>query len=1402
MSKISMSSCSHLWAGALLFGSLTVASAAPAVAPPPTGPVVPPPGTTLVDRLDLQTGELRTFPRVPHVGAWGLLVGLPTPGPDSAGIEVDKPGQALVYPTADLLSGPMGTIEFSVVATTPVGADQTLRQLLDSWPVAGNARWQVTLTGNKIELALTNDANATKTIDGTANWTDKTPHRVTIIWDATDVSMFLDGGFAGRIDKAVLPTQEPLGLSLGNSRDFQHPLLGAVSSLRLSTAREQNAAPVNEEEGGAIPDDERKLKMSQDYGRRLYPLLERLRQQNVVEVNFAYALAYRDIEDLDRAMQTITPIASDANSPLHVQAVFLRADLLTDMKDYQGAFEQLQVLTGNADIGISVRAQVKQAAILYEEGNKSESKTLIGEIIARYPEMPAINDAYLMIGLNRFQEGNFEQAFDAFNYVGKPGAPPRASVAIGTPLEIKVSDPKLGARIADVGLPVTVTSTSGDTEQVVLRAAFSRGVYIGSIDTVLGEAKPGDGVLQLEGGDKIQISYTDHLAEGDQTRTVSLETATDGKLIVLSRSALDVYREVQSYQLQNVLDDRWSVIGKLPKTASAFFRDSDDGTLRRKGFTFDKGFISSIKPGQSLYIELNDPDEDKTGKPDTVKIELKTLGGKTLPVTLTETDNHTGIFTATVKTTPFGQPVDGMLEVKFDDIVTGTYVDARPAEGTRDPTHVSSVNIRSIAGTIVAGYEITDPDDEARNVFVRAFRESIDGTPVTVKVEDRDLDVTDQPDKVTVKAHSASGGDFDVVLTETGDHTGVYTGVMKLSAAGAPDALKAKQGDPITIQYLDEENPTGQPVTREYDLKANVPEDATVILARQIIDQPKIAKGASPSTSLPPPKITFQETTAIVPNSVYRVTLIDRDIIPLKAGDMFAKIVLKSSNGSLTEVPLRAAFENKSTDMSYTGDFYARLGDTGSPSRAFFSQTGTVADIKDDNAYGLFSLPAVNLQGKDTVKVVYEEPLAADGRKDVQREWPMRVADDATLTVLNMQGNPLDDLKPGMPFELDVADATGDTTAKRDSIKATITSSGGDRQDIDLLETDIHSGVFSAIVKTAPVGVIAASAGANQPLTVPFDGKVTISYADTATISGTPDTKTLELTTQPLGEAEGVLLTKIYDDPKFEVETLVRLGESLYAVGAAELATTKTDPGQPRTNAKMKEAARLLQQVVDRFPTSDYVVESLFLTGKIRREEQKFDDAKKLFQRVINEYPDSELVPDAEYQLVLLNYDANDIAGATEAATKLIYGYPKNPQVAEAFLRIAEFYYNKKDYLTAAYIYKRVIDRFPDNPRIDLIHYRMATAYYRAGLGTDKSSLAMAVRYYLEFVDTYKDSDLADDALYWAANASLKQGATQQAYNLLTKLLITYPDGDMKAYATRLRDQIKEDNPTIEAEIQ
>ncbi len=1395
---------------------LTALAGARAQAPVVAGP--PPGGMTMLDPMQAN-GDIRTTPTMPTYGMWGMLVGKPDPDDNARGYQIMNPGQGVVYPLTDMVRGDTGTLEFTVIGAKAV-ADAGPRVLLDTWSAAGPGRITLTLTGAKLTLAMTGDNNQTTTVEGTPNLGGDI-HTVTVLWDTKSLGLLWDRGVVAQADKPNLSGREPLGVVLGNNRDFQQPCKCIVNgNVRFSTAREPNATAPSTAADTAKA-DEITLRTARGYDRRLYPFLERLRQQNVAEVYYAYALAYSDIGDLDRAKQTLEQqITRDQNHPLYVQGIFLRADLLQRQKDYLAAFDTLQVLVTHKDLTIAIAAQIQQAMVLIEQGNTDQARQLMGQILEKYSNSEEANIAMLVIAEDCLSKGDYQGALKALEMMGILTKKRKLTFEIGKPLMIKVSDPKQSVRTSDAPLPVLVQAAkSGDKETVLLKPAFSRGLYLGTVDTELGNAKADDGKLQVTGDDEVTVTYIDPLADGEKNKAISykMTPATDGQMVMMAQSALDIYREAQSYVKKNILDERWVLVGVLPKSATAFFRDPENGNLRKKGYGFDRRYIEYIKPGQSVYVELTDQDLDLTDQPDTTTLDLATQAGKKLTVTLTETGPHTGIFTANVKTVALGQPEDKSLEVNFNDQITANYVDQRPAPTTKDPSHIATVRIQSMSGIIAVGQNFPDEQNPDEKVFVRAYRVS-NGTVLTCMVEDRDLDVSDAPDKVNVKIKTDTGAALDLALTETGPHTGAFSGSFKVSTDPAapddPNTLKGKPGDLVTATYNDTENPTGKPVDVVFNFKINKPENAVMTFERQVVVYPKAEKNVN-IADMRPLSVNWETATVLVPGSVYRINLVDPDIVPTTTGEMYTKVALKSANGATADVELRSNVDQKNMVNVFTGTFYCRLGDVQSPLRAYMSMTGAVVDMKDDDDStqnnNLYSYPAINVQGRDKVQATYIEPITEDGKRNVSRVSELRVGADAELEILNLQGNPLEGLKPGVAFEVNVDDPSGDITKNRDTLKATLTSSCGDKLDVDMLETDSHSGIFSAVVKTT----YGTKHVADDVLAVPFDGKVTITYHNDNTVAGQPADRVAELTTHPLTEAEGMLLTKVFDDPKFEVQTLVRYGESLYASGAAELVKANLPKDAPHTNDILKESARLLQQVIDRFPNSEYVVESLYLTAKIRREEMDFDTAIKYFNRVVDEYPDTVFVPQALYQLVLLYYDQNDIDKATESAMYLVYGFPKDPLVADAFLHIAEFYYNKAtkvdknkedkvhDYLTSAYIYKRVMDRFPDNPRIELIHYRMATAYYRAGLSEDNgkgTSLVTAIRYYLDFQDAHKDHELADDALYWASTAYMKLNNVQRAYTLLTKQLILYPKGDMASYAQRLKDQIKEKYPQIAAE--
>ena len=509
-----------------------------------------------------------------------------------------------------------------------------------------------------------------------------------------------------------------------------------------------------------------------------------------------------------------------------------------------------------------------------------------------------------------------------------------------------------------------------------------------------------------------------------------------------------------------------------------------------------------------------------------------------------------------MKTTLEGNPKDGMLEVRKNDIITTRYADQRPAAGTRDPVHSARIIIQSSEGArggrIDCEREVLAPidEDKTHTVLVQAVRIP-NGTRVQVTVHDRGLDDTDNPDtvKVAFRAYDKAVYDaaqtsarpgavpvlpdtppaLEITLTETDGHSGEFTGAFIVAAtttslptalavtapvapvAGALPRLPVKPGVMVTATYQSLDlNEKPIPVSAVF--RVNVAENAVIGLSRQIIELPP-PTSATNLTAPTPPKITWMDTDVLVPGSRYRVTVTDGDVVPAVVGTLISKVTVKAADGATAEVPLFGSVDPNTFSTVFTGDLFVRLGDAASPPRAYFSQTGegamSLIDVKEDaedvSSSTLWSVPALNVQGKDTVTMTYLEPLTADMKPNIPKVSTPRVADDAVIAALDAKGNPLAMLKPGMSFELQVTDPNGDITPKPDTLKVTLASSCGDKLDAVLTETDAHSGIFS---ETIPTVYAVKSNPTNAIVEVPFDGKITLAYRDEETIIGTPTDRT------------------------------------------------------------------------------------------------------------------------------------------------------------------------------------------------------------------------------------------------------------------------------------------------------
>ena len=81
------------------------------------------------------------------------------------------------------------------------------------------------------------------------------------------------------------------------------------------------------------------------------------------------------------------------------------------------------------------------------------------------------------------------------------------------------------------------------------------------------------------------------------------------------------------------------------------------------------------------------------------------------------------------------------------------------------------------------------------------------------------------------------------------------------------------------------------------------------------------------------------------------------------------------------------------------------------------------------------------------------------------------------------------------------------------------------------------------------------------------------------------------------------------------------------------------------------ERLRNYQEIVDKFPDSNYASQAMFMVGFVNAEELKdFVAADRAFNRLLNNYPDSEVAESAKYMLETMNKPAPEFIDPNPAA--------------------------------------------------------------------------------------------------------------------------------------------------------
>jgi len=313
------------------------------------------------------------------------------------------------------------------------------------------------------------------------------------------------------------------------------------------------------------------------------------------------------------------------NTDTRYDAEYRMADALVSLKKEKDALDLLNSVVNEENPDQSPRALFKIGDIFAGQQKYTEAFTAYRQIISDYPDSPMVDHAYFAIGVTHFRLGHFGPAADELLKVGTAYAsrvPELQRVSPGEPLNVRLVEPNMVATV-DMKIQVMLATSSGDQETVTLHPDIEGGDHFSaSIPTKLGKAVKSNGILELYGNDTVKMSYKNrYVSEGAKDKTITMSVASTGRLTIRNEKNEEVRGVVVSYP---------------------------------------------------MIVQLYDPDLDLTDKKDTVKVDVKTKHKDLETVTLTETEEHSGLFTAKIDViTGDPTPNSGKIET-----------DAGPAEGS------------------------------------------------------------------------------------------------------------------------------------------------------------------------------------------------------------------------------------------------------------------------------------------------------------------------------------------------------------------------------------------------------------------------------------------------------------------------------------------------------------------------------------------------------------------------------------------------------------------------------------------------------------------------------------------------------------------------------------------------
>ena len=290
-------------------------------------------------------------------------------------------------------------------------------------------------------------------------------------------------------------------------------------------------------------------------------------------------------------------------------------------KDFGAAMTELDKLMRLKNPDFRKRVRYARAEVFMDQESYAEA---LGEIEAVLREEPKHPDALILRGQIHYEMRKLVEASEI-----ELGPSQDDTVLVpGETVKINLRDPTLSVSGVGADIEVEIWAKSGDKERVLLyQLGDSKEKFRAEVATALGPPIPGDKILQILGEDEIRFGYSkrfrDKMDDLPADPDIAISVASDA---YLSFSA-----------------------GAFPPRVGERKLDIEELGLSTAQAALG---MRAVRPGNPVYIRVNDPDRSLTAGIDEIMVSLQTSSGDEIrQLVLTETSPFSGEFEAVVPTT-------------------------------------------------------------------------------------------------------------------------------------------------------------------------------------------------------------------------------------------------------------------------------------------------------------------------------------------------------------------------------------------------------------------------------------------------------------------------------------------------------------------------------------------------------------------------------------------------------------------------------------------------------------------------------------------------------------------------------------------------------------------------------